>query len=416
MTLIRRTLYAIIIIRSALDIVFESLRLDEGGMSPGAALNGLIIMLGLVVLLRKGLSIPRTPLLFWIAYLGYSLLSLLRSPDFYEGLRLFLGQFSAAMIFFIAANVITTRKHAEELIKCVIYSSLAVSFFAIIQYVFIDKLGGRLQSTFEHPNILAFYLVLVVLALFYLPQIDPQRKNPRWKMIRLTYVPFLLILLVLTETRSAWIAIMASFILYSTLINRKMLLCLILVPPLLLVPAISNRLTDLGTSGSAQDVQSGVQLDSYSWRQLLWEYALIDSSEARTEGKGLGSFRSNSQRFFPLEDTADAHSAYIQTLYETGVIGLGLYIAMFGASLVTIWKTRMNRKSAVIAIVLIVSYLLESYSDNTLYYLSYNWYFWTFIGCHLAMSVREKRAGRALPQPTGPAMDGSFSVEHQTVG
>lgn len=416
MTLIRRTLYAIILIRSALDVVFESLRLDEGGMSPGAVLNGLIIMLGLVVLLRKGLSMPRTPLLFWIAYLGYSLLSLLHSPDFFEGFRLFLGQFSAAMIFFIAANVITTRKHAEELIKYVIYSSFAVSFFAIIQYVFIDKLSGRLQSTFEHPNILAFYLVLVILALFYLPQINPQIKNPRWKMIRLVYAPFLLIMLVLTETRSAWIAIMAAFLLYSTLINRKMLFCLILVPPLLLVPAISDRLTDLGTSGSVQDVQSGVQLDSYSWRQLLWQYALIDSSDARTAGKGLGSFRSNSQRFFPLEDTADAHSAYIQTLYETGVIGLALYIAVFGANLVTIWKTRTNRKSAMIAIGLVVCYLLESYSDNTLYYLSYNWYFWAFIGCHLAISVREKRAVRALPPPTGPVMDGVFSVEHRSVG
>lgn len=397
MKLIRHTLYFVIIVRAALDIVFESLRVD-GGMSPGAALNALIILMGFVVLFRRGLTIPRVPLLFWLAYLGYSFFSLLRSPDVVEGFRLFLDEFSTAMIFFIAANVITTRKHAEELIRYVIYSSFAVSFFAIVQYVFIDKLSGRLQSTFEHPNILAFYLVLVVLALFYLTQINPQKIQSRWKLFRSAYVPFLLILLVLTETRSAWITVVVSFALYATLINRKMLLCLILLPPLLLVPAISDRLNDLGTSGTAKDVQSGVQLDSYSWRQLLWEYALIDSSDARTAGKGLGSFRSNSQRFFPLEDNADAHSAYIQTLYETGVIGLGLYLAMFGATLLTVWKTQVNRKSAVITIALIVSYMIESYSDNTLYYLSYNWYFWTFVGCHLAVSVREKRVARALPE------------------
>lgn len=400
MKLIRHTLYFVIIVRAALDIVFESLRVD-GGMSPGAALNALIILMGFVVLFRRGLAIPRVPLLFWLAYLGYSFFSLLRSPDVVEGFRLFLDEFSTAMIFFIAANVITTRKHAEELIRYVIYSSFAVSFFAIVQYVFIDKLSGRLQSTFEHPNILAFYLVLVVFALFYLTQINPQKSHSRWKLFRSAYVPFLLILLVLTETRSAWITVVVSFALYATLINRKMLLCLLLLPPLLLVPAISDRLSDLGTSGTAKDVQSGVQLDSYSWRQLLWEYALIDSSDARTAGKGLGSFRSNSQRFFPLEDNADAHSAYIQTLYETGVIGLGLYLAMFGATLLTIWKTRINRKSAVITIALIVSYMIESYSDNTLYYLSYNWYFWTFVGCHLAISIREKRVARALPEHTG---------------
>ncbi|WP_423760194.1 O-antigen ligase family protein [Burkholderia sp. NLJ2] len=400
MPLIRRLFLAIIVIRSALDVVFGALRLDGSGFSPGAVLNAVIIAAGMFVVMRKGIRALHAPLLIWLAYLAYAALTLSRSPDAGEGFRLFLGLLSTYMVFTIAFNTSTLASHAEALLKCIIYSSFAVALFGIFQYVFIDRLAGRLSATFEHPNILAFYLLLVITTLFYERRFQRLNRLPRILPGRLPYVGLLLVLLLLTETRSAWIATAAAFAIYAALANRKLLVTLALVPALLLVPAISDRFSDLGSSGTAQDVHRGVQIDSYSWRQLLWQYALVDSEDSRTTGKGLGSFRSNSRFFFPLEESADAHSAYIQTIYETGMVGLGLYVAVFLAFAVAIHRSRTDKKTAAMAVALIAAYLLESYSDNTLYYLSYNWYFWAFIGCHLGSTLGARRrieAGVAAP-------------------
>ncbi|WP_162600770.1 O-antigen ligase family protein [Paraburkholderia sp. C35] len=355
-------------------------------------MNALIILMGVAIVIQRGIRVLRTPLIVWLTYLVYALYSLARSPDPFEGFRLFLGLLSTFMVFTIALNVTGSRRQAETLLKCILYSSIPVAVFGIIQYAMINGFSGRLQSTFEHPNILAFYLVLVLTCIFYVRHLGMMPRAFPARLGRYAYLALLLVFLLLTQTRSAWIAAVVGFALYACLANRKLLIGLVLIPPLLLVPAVSDRLSDLGSNGSAQDIKNGVQLDSLSWRQLLWQYALIDSNDARVVGKGLGSFRNNSQFFFPLEATADAHSAYIQTIYEMGAVGLALYVATFAAMIIAIRKIDHNRKRGAIAIALIAAYLLESYSDNTIYYLSFNWYFWALIGCHMSVCLRDRYA------------------------
>jgi hypothetical protein len=121
-------------------------------------------------------------------------------------------------------------------------------------------------------------------------------------------------------------------------------------------------------------------------------------------GKGLSSFRGNTVRFFPLplpEGGIDAHSGYIQSFYENGYVGFACYLALYLAILWRAWNGRkVDPRGAWIVIAVIFAHMLASYSDNIYYYLSVNWYFWSFLGIvfakwdRVAQSAGERIASR----------------------
>ena len=140
-----------------------------------------------------------------------------------------------------------------------------------------------------------------------------------------------------------------------------------------------NRLLDI--AAGAYDDEG--QLNSYAWRQLLWRAGLrwMDGLHW-LYGYGLESFRFYSPQFYPMpgQDSWDPHNVYIQLYFETGVIGLVTYGWLFWRLLPRLLTVAANWRAAVIALAMAMAYLLTSWSDNMLYYLSFNWYFWFFLG------------------------------------
>jgi O-antigen ligase len=131
-------------------------------------------------------------------------------------------------------------------------------------------------------------------------------------------------------------------------------------------------------------------LNSYAWRVLLWRAGMnwMDGLHW-LHGYGLESFRFYSPRFFPLpgQDSWDPHNVYVQLYFETGVLGLTAYGWLFWRVLRRLWLMAASWAAAVIVIATVLAYILTSWSDNMLYYLSFNWYFWFFAG---SFSVRER--------------------------
>src|SRR5262249_28852291 len=123
-----------------------------------------------------------------------------------------------------------------------------------------------------------------------------------------------------------------------------LLVALPLAPFVLLVPTISDRMASLGPEATItfEDIQKGYTVvDSYVWRRLLWDRALADSENARILGKGLGMLGPNAHRFFPLAEHAiEAHSAYIQSIYELGVLGLLSYIFLYVGIIIAVFLYR----------------------------------------------------------------------------
>lgn len=394
---------AILFIRASLDGILSLFRSEDGGFTIGALLNISIILLGLVCLVFAKRKLLTIPIVVWMPYLCLMCLSLYDTPDFSGGARLFMSVLTYPMIFAMGLVLTTNEQQLEVVLRTIVLSSIGPMIFVALQTSgYLSTSDGRISGTFGHANILAFYLVAVLLSLMYLGRLR-QNNSPAMSLFLTLYALVTLVILILTEARGAWIGCVLLLVCYVIFANRYLLIFVPILPLVLFVPAISSRLSDLSDnsySASADQVTSGtVVLNSYAWRQMLWSYAIADSESARILGKGVGSFRHNSPQFFPLQaadesgNGFDAHSVYVQTLYELGAFGLLFYLALYLGLIIMVVFIVPNASGAIM-VSFILANLIFSYSDNVLYYLSFNWYFWGILGSVIGSRIRLFRHDR----------------------
>jgi len=382
----RRAVLAILLVRSSCDPFFGLTQAGGGGMGLGAAMNALVIVLALLFFLESPLLIG-SAILPWAGFLMTAFAAAIGSPDpMMKALRGFFVLTSYAAVFALPFALIRSRQWALRCLTVVMCSSIIP-----VTYAFIELASGsaataegmRVTSTFAHPNIFAFYLVgLFTLTLFLLrSSLVPQ--SPRVKLWLVLYLPIIIVLLLLTGTRSAWIGGAIVLIVYASIIDKRYLLCFLLVPFLFYVPGVEERLSDLQTGNLDYGY---AQLNSYAWRKLLWQSALdwlMDNpSTSLLLGYGLGSFEYYSPVFFPrMRDGIAAHNAILQVFFEMGFLGLLAFLWVFVALFA---KLRMgysfDKAGATIMMTLALSYLVTSYSDNMFDYLVFQWYFWFIMG------------------------------------
>jgi hypothetical protein len=79
-----------------------------------------------------------------------------------------------------------------------------------------------------------------------------------------------------------------------------------------------------------------------------------------------------------------------------GLLGVFALIWLFGSVARQFLKgPRHDPPGVLIMLCILISYVLECYSDNMHFYLSFNWYFWFVIGTICAWVYSEERARRA---------------------
>lgn len=394
----------IILFRSTGDVVLESTRFSLGGYETGVGglINLCVIMLACMLVFEKPSRLPKKMTLSWVPFLLVALFGVVISPEKGDAIRTYLTLLSYFAMFMIAFYFVRSGQDFRRCVKLVLWSSVLPALYALVDVAMHGGAGGaegfRLQSTFTHPNIFAFYLTLMIpLTLYVLKDnVAPLKSGSR---VALTlYLFYLLALLVLTQTRSAWLALMIVFVAYALLFERRYLLYLMLLPvAALLIPEIRDRLMDLGSGTAAIGY---AKLNSFAWRLSIWESGLQWMRPSHyVFGYGLEAFRHYSQTFFPAANHMNwgAHNVYVQWFFDAGLLGLSAYlflyarVAMMLKSLMTI-----DKLAAFVSLSLVFIYMVVSSSDNIFGYLVFNWYFWftVGIGCALAAS-RIADAGKA---------------------
>src|SRR5258706_1704139 len=405
----RKTLLLVILFfRASADLVLESSKLSVGGhqIGAGALINAAVLAVAMLLVLEKPDVIPKKIItIMWAAFLLTAFYGMLIAPLKVDAIRTYLVLSSYLAIFVSAFYFVRTARDFGFCVRIVLWSSLIPALYALVDIALNGHAVGlseiRVQSTFTHPNIFAFYLTLIIsLALYMLKSSSFSR--PAWKRAGLTaYILFLLSLLILTKTRSAWIACFAIILVYGLIFERRYLAYLVLVPILaLLIPGIRDRLLDLGTGN---EYVQYAQLNSFAWRRMIWESGLKWMEPERyVLGYGIDSFKYYAPIFFPLAGNVNfgAHNVYVQWLFEVGTIGLLAYLWLFGRLL---WVLRllapMDKLAAFVSIALIIEYLTISFSDNMFSYLAFNWYFWFILGAACAVVVVEKRRSKESQSP-----------------
>lgn len=380
-------LFFVLLLRASLDPVFDMFKF--GGIGFGALFNLLIVILFLYVCLRNKLSFPFSFFSVWGGFILIGFTSILESPDKVTSLRSFFSVLTYFSLFCLAYFFTVNKNSFISFLRIIIYSSFIPFVFSMYQIFFseinISNPDFRLFGSFSHPNIYAFYLVLVNSVSFYLLKTKIFEVSTRFTYLLYFVIVFSLFFLLLTKTRSAWLSIIIVFFIYGLFSNKRYLLYLfIAVIFSLMFPQVQERVFEVFSSNDFHSLAEGESLNSYAWRKIVWLSSWSMIIEKPLLGYGYDTFSYYFLNFFALEENKgfDAHNVFVQISFDMGFLGLIAYLVIiFSVAKRVLLFSRVDNGCYSIFLGLIISYFAIGYSDNILFYLSYNWYFWFLMGC-----------------------------------
>jgi O-antigen ligase len=386
-----RMMLAIMLIRPSCDQIFDWVKLSFDQQSgPGAAINALVIGMAIIAVAHVPGVMLVAPLLAWVGLLFAAAASLLQAPDPTGGLRLFLTLTTYAAVFALPYAVIQSRRAVVQCLTVTLCSSVIPSTFALLELAMIPAIltgEERLQSTFTHPNIYAFYIVGVVAVILFMACSTTLTLSKSIRRMLFVYMGYLLLMLLLTKTRSAWLSMLIIMVGYGLAIDKRSLLPLLGLPIVLLIPGVAERISDLD-SGT---VDAGYeQLNSFVWRKVLWNNTLewIAANPSGVFGYGLSAYQSYVPIFFPRGASPGAgqlvigpHNAFLQIYFEMGVVGLTSFLLLMAAiASQLIYRFGEDFAGSFVMLMMCVGYMVVFYFDNLLDYLQYQWLFWFTLG------------------------------------
>ena len=358
----------------ALALLGASLLENPGVTAPTPSLTLCAAgVLAVVVALCLPFAKPRTgwaPAVSWVALalLGWCGLSALTSlaPYLSSTFNASLVGFTAILVAF-QVSIQGRRNWHRATITLVLWAALICCYG--LYRMFAEH--HRLQATFTNPDCFSVIpLVGAFLSLGLVSSPYTSQKRPRW----LVLTTFFSLCLVLTGARSGMVGFLAGYAVFVFTIvasadteldnkrrrkiaNRQTdqdLLPLYLLPPLLgvlLLFVVGSGITrfdkwiNLATGGDRLSVRSRVDVLMHSPRTYLHRPLL---------GAGPGCFHLAYQQERPSSSDGDgymnvAHNDYLQWLVETGLIGLGLWLALLGLALRWAWISTQAPAGAVAA-------------------------------------------------------------------
>jgi putative inorganic carbon (HCO3(-)) transporter len=389
-------LLVILITRPGLDPILEFTKLPvgEAGLGLGAILNGLILLLTISMLFERGDYRLKNARMF-VPILLIVLVGVFRSPLPADAIKLYLSMITAFAAFIIGDYMADSKDGAYGVMRLVVWSSIIPTFTGWIMFASgfsfstsqsFDSMdgaeGNRFSGPFSHPNIMAFYCLLVIVALLYLWRTNQLSTRPWVKFIAPVHLMSLLGLMAWTKTRSAWAACAATFLLYGLIFERKFIIYFVIgLIASLSLPSVQERIVDIF---SGTEYKQYAKLNSYAWRTLLWTEALGWMPDSGyVFGLGFESFRFNTPNFFTLSNRAmiGAHNVYLEIFFELGAVGLLAFTSIFVVTANKLLPTlRSNKMLGGFGFLLLIVYALVCYSDNMIAYLVVNLYFWLMLG------------------------------------
>ncbi|MDE3270648.1 O-antigen ligase family protein [Pseudoalteromonas sp. G4] len=381
--------YVLLVARASLDPVLNYTKV--GGIGLGALLNLLLACLFLLLLLKKN-SIPKILFFPWVIFSFLTIISSFWSPNFIQSLRSSFWVITYMSVFFIPFFFNDPKKFFVSVLY-LIAASFIVPFLSVCLEL-VTNTGGivsgeyRISSTFSHPNIFAFYLTQVLLSVLALRTLSLREKeNIFGSNIGLLLIGVLFLLIILTQTRSAWAITLILLAVHCSFNERRLivpalisLLCIAAFPP------VTERIVDALTSSETY-YDPYATLNSFEWRLVVWKSAIPWILESFWLGHGFNSFGYYFLDFIQLEEenSFDAHNMYVQYIFDLGFIGLASYLILVIIVSLSLVSGRKIHCCGSLIVTSFFTYSMCGLSDNISFYLSFNWYFWLLIGAYLAL-------------------------------
>ncbi len=269
-----------------------------------------------------------------------------------KSLEAMLNLLAIAGLFLTAVVALRGKKFLRGVALLEILAAVPVAAVGIAQHFRPDLLPagnsypGRALGPFGQPNRLGGYLIALIplaLALSFAVQDRALRLGLLLAVFAFT------LCLVATYSRGAWIGLAVGLLTLAALLGRwpqlaprpiwiGAALAVLLVPAILLLPSILSRIAPQPSTTPAWNLPIDPEREgSGAMRRAVWSGSLAAFAARPILGWGIGAFReaydrSKSDALKRLEAvggrTADqAHSFYLETLAERGVLGLAAFLA-----------------------------------------------------------------------------------------
>ncbi len=296
--------------------------------------------------------------------------------------------------YFLCANLIRTTKWLNKCLCALTSSLFIVSAYGVLQYVFgfgsstwhdeemFSDISGRVVSTFENPNVLAEYLIMLIPLAFALMIISTKRNVKAAAMV--TFMASV-VCLVFTWSRGAWLGFIFGMLVFLLIYSKKIFALLlsgiVLIPflPFILPDSIINRFSSIGNLADS----------STSYRVNIWSgvMRMLKDHFVSGIGTGLPAFSEIYPKYSlsGIEAAPHSHNLFLQIITEHGIVALiiFLFIILLYSQGVFTFNKYETRKTKLIPVALmsgIFAVLVQGMTDYIWYNYRVYFIFWIVIG------------------------------------
>jgi O-antigen ligase len=284
-----------------------------------------------------------------LALLAWSGLSLLWAVNRYEGLLTWMHWSACALLFWLAAAALRDESDARRILQAVFTTGAMLSVLGLVQQAVGLALlpPAEPSATLMHKDVAAVFVVMTA-------PLGPTLllHRPRSKLL-IPYVAATAVMVsfvVVSFTRSAWLALATQAALFTLLLARDRDLR-VRWPAPKRVMAIALGLAILVAAGvtfaalGRRRLAEGLPQGDVGYRRMVWLNTLAMARDAPLLGVGLANHAvvypahagsAAPDGVFAVRWPLDsAHSDYLQVLAELGLVGLGIVAWLWLA----VWRT-----------------------------------------------------------------------------
>ena len=299
--------------------------------------------------------------------------------------------------YFVVKNTINSPSLVRRCLYSLVASSALVSAYGLYQNFFgelstvwqdvtvFSEINGRVVSTFENPNVLGEFLILVFPVTLAL-MISAKSANQRFAFFCAAGLNAAC--LVFTWSRGAWLGFMIATVLFFLLSGKHFFTAGILLSPLAVFglsfmgnTSVFRRFTTFGDSSTSYRL--GIWRGTLDMLKDTWWYGI---------GIGEGAFR----KVYPayalpgIETAPHSHNLYLQITVEGGIFALLsflFFIFVFMQCSFSFSKHAVSRANRSICIGLfsgIAAFLIQGLTDYVWYNYRIFLLFWLIAGLAVA--------------------------------
>lgn len=327
------------------------------------------------------------------------------SPDPAGSIRPALIYTVFLLAYYLCANLIRTKEWLNKCLYGMMASLFVVSAYGVIQYVFgfgastwhdeemFSDISGRVVSTFENPNVLAEYLIMLIPLSFALMISSTKRDLKAASLVSLASS---VLCLVFTWSRGAWLGFIFGMLVFLLMYSKKILAAmfasLALLPflPFVLPESIINRFSSIGNIADS----------STSYRVNIWSgvVKMLRDHWFTGIGTGLPAFSQVYPKYSlsGIETAPHAHNLFLQIVTEHGVVAFAVFIIiilLYVQSVFTFnrFETRKTKLATCALMCGILAVLVQGMTDYIWYNYRVYLIFWIVVG----LTTASRRCHRA---------------------